>query len=46
MAEKLTLPEPASALGRCPHCGAEIKIDQHWYARLQQIVEALNSLLP
>lgn len=46
MAEKLTLPDPNVTLGKCTRCGAEIKMNDHWYTRFQQVLAALNSLLP
>lgn len=44
MAEKLTLPDPTIPLTKCPHCGAEMKITEHWYVQLLRILNRLNAI--
>jgi hypothetical protein len=43
---KLTLPNANVPLGKCPHCGAEILINQTWFQKLKAILDGLNGLLP
>ena len=45
MAGNLTLPDVNAALAKCPHCGAEVKLTDHWYAALQRLLAALNALI-
>lgn len=38
----LTLPNADVPLGKCPHCGAEIKIEPIWYQRLVALLSFIN----
>ncbi len=41
MAE-LTLPSATSAVGKCTHCGAEIRLDPVWYRALSDLFRAAS----
>ena len=45
MTERVTLPDPNVTFAKCSRCGADLKIDPHWYSKLVQIVQTLNGLL-
>lgn len=40
---KITIPNPEVAIGKCSHCGQDIKITPVWYQKLLEIIKALNS---
>jgi len=41
----LSFPKDQASLGKCPHCGAEIKIDPIWYTALQRLFALVNASL-
>jgi hypothetical protein len=41
----ITIPNAEENIGKCPHCGAEVKINPAWYRKLLELVRLVNANL-
>jgi hypothetical protein len=39
----ITFPNPDVPIAKCPHCGAEVKMNPVWYQKLLELLRLVNS---